>query len=374
MSRRVVIVTGTRAEFGLLRSTIASIGRHPDLEAMVVAGGAHLLEPGRTIEEVRSECDVAAEVEMQRNDESGRDADAAALGRGVVGFAEAFGRLDPAAIVVLGDRIEALAAASAASIAGRRVVHVHGGDRAEGVADEAMRHAITRLAHLHLAATVQSGERLRRTGEDPASIQVVGSPAVDGLREMAPLEESAFEALGAPRTILLQHGAGLEDSVEAAWSDAALAACVAHGPTLVLRPNADPGSAVVIERIDTFASGVRAGIERRDHLPRPEFIGCLRRVDAIVGNSSAGLIEASIVGCPAVNLGPRQAGRERPESVIDIENPSKEEIHDAIEEAVRRPRSLDHPYGGPGVGDRIAAAIATMLDHASGPPRKRLVY
>lgn len=374
MNRRVVIVTGTRAEFGLLRSTIASIGRHPDLEAMVVAGGAHLLEPGRTIEEVRAECDVAAEVEMQRNDESGRDADAVALGRGVTGFARAFGRLDPAVVVVLGDRIEALAAASAASIAGRRVVHVHGGDRAEGVADEAMRHAITRLAHLHLAATTQSGERLDRTGEDPASIQVVGSPAVDGLDEMMPAEDSIFESMGTPRTILLQHGAGLDDSVEAAWIDAALTACVAHGPTLVLRPNADPGSSKVIEGIDAFESAGLPGLVRRDHLPRPDFIGCLRRVDAIVGNSSAGLIEASIVGCPAVNLGPRQAGRERPGSVIDIGTPSAELIRAAIEEAARRPRRPDHPYGGPGVGDRIASAIATMLDHASGPPRKRLVY
>lgn len=374
MNRRVAIVTGTRAEFGLLRSTIEAVDRHPDLEVMVMAGGAHLLGPARTIEEVRATCEVVAEIEMQRDGEFGRDADAAALGRGVVGFAAAFERSDPDAVVVLGDRIEAFAAASAASIAGRRVVHLHGGDRAEGVADEAMRHAITRLAHLHLAATEQSGARLRRTGEDPSAVQVVGSPAVDGLEKVPALDDEAFEAVGAPRTILLHHGAGLDEAIESAWIDAALEACAAHGPTLVLRPNADPGSEVVAERIEAFAAGGRTDLQRRDHLPRATFLGCLRRIDAIVGNSSAGLIEAAVVGCSAVNLGPRQGGRERPSSVIDLESPDAGAIGRAITEAASRPRHPDHPYGGPGVGERIAVAIATMLEDADGPPRKRLAY
>lgn len=374
MNRRVAIVTGTRAEFGLLRSTIEAVTGRADLDALVVAGGAHLLAPARTIDEVRRATVVAAEVPMQREDEFGRDADALALGRGVSGFAEAFARLDPAAVVVLGDRIEALAAASAASVGGRRVVHLHGGDRAEGVADEAMRHAITRLAHLHLAATGTSAERLRRTGEDPATIRVVGSPAVDGLDEIAPLDDAVFEALGRPRTIVLHHGCGLAPAVEAAWIDAALAAGAAHGPTLVLRPNADPGSDVVLDRIDAFAMPGAGGVTRRDHLPRETFVAVLRRIDALVGNSSAGLIEAAIVGCPAVNLGPRQGGRERPESVIDVEVPEIGAIRAAIDDATRRDRAPRHPYGPPGVGARIADEIATMLDAAEGPPRKRLAY
>lgn len=375
MTRRVAIVTGTRAEFGLLRSTIDAVAAHPELECLVVAGGAHLLPPARTIDEVRrslpSAATLVAEVPMQVPGRFGRDEDAAALGRGVSGFAEAFAGLDPAAVVVLGDRIEALAAASAASIGGRRVVHLHGGDRAEGVADEAMRHAITALSHLHLAATEESGARLRRMGEDPATVHVVGSPAVDGLAAIGPLDEAEFEELGSPRTIVLQHGTGLDALTEAAWADSAVAAAVTHGSTLVLSPNADPGSDVVLDRIDA-AAATDDRIVRLDHLPRERFVALLRRIDAIIGNSSAGLIEAAIVGCPAINLGPRQGGRERPASVTDIEAPDAEMIGRAIELARTVSRTIGHPYGTPGVGERIADLIARL--DTTRPPRKRLAH
>jgi UDP-hydrolysing UDP-N-acetyl-D-glucosamine 2-epimerase len=375
VTRRVAIVTGTRAEFGLLRSTIDAVAAHPDLECLVVAGGAHLLPPARTIDEVRrllpAGATLVAEVPMQMPGRFGRDEDASALGRGVSGFAEVFAGLDPAAVVVLGDRIEALAAASAASIGGRRVVHLHGGDRAEGVADEAMRHAITALSHLHLAATEESGGRLRRMGEDPAAIHVVGSPAVDGLDVLGPLDDASFEALGSPRTVVLHHGAGLDVAVEAAWIDATLAAVLEHGPTLLLSPNADPGSDVVLDHIDRAAAASDA-ITRRNHLPREVFVGLLRRIDAILGNSSAGLIEAAIVGCPAVNLGPRQGGRERPASVIDIEHPDIAAITDAIRQAAAADRHVEHPYGTPGVGERIANHIARL--DITRSPRKRLAY
>ena len=182
--RRVAVITGSRADFGLLRSTMDAIETHPDLELQVVASGAHLLPPDRTIEEVRSRVRVDAVVEMQSPGVFGRSADAAAVGRGVSGFAEVLDRLDPQVVLVLGDRIEAFAAASAASIGGRILAHVHGGDRAEGVADEAMRHAITKLAHLHFAATEESGERILRLGEAPSTVHVVGSPAIDGLEEI----------------------------------------------------------------------------------------------------------------------------------------------------------------------------------------------
>ncbi len=375
MNRRIAVVTGTRAEFGLLRSTIDAVAGAPELECLVVAGGAHLLPPANTIEEVRRSLPhaaiLAAEVPMQTPDRLGRDADAEALGRGVSGFASAFARIDPAAVVVLGDRIEAFAAASAASIGGRLVAHLHGGDRAEGVADEAMRHAISALAHLHLPATEESAARLVRMGEDPATVHVVGSPAVDGLASIGPLDEDAFDQLGRPRTVVLHHGAGLDPDLEAAWIHAAVEAAVAHGPTLLLSPNADPGSEVVRASIDEAAADNRT-IVRRDHLPRETFVALLRRIDAIIGNSSAGLIEAAILGCPAVNLGPRHGGRERPGSVIDVERPDPAAVANAIRRAVESPRSTTHPYGVPGVGARVARLLAGSI---AGPvPRKRLAY
>lgn len=369
MKRRIAVVTGTRAEFGLLRSTIDAVAAHPRLELQVVAGGAHLLPPARTIDEVREAVEVAAVVEMQRAGERGREADASALGRGVVGFAETFAALTPDIVLVLGDRIEAFAAASAASVGGTALAHVHGGDRAEGVADEAMRHAISDLADLHFAATVESAQRLKRMGQRPESVLRVGSPAVDGLERIEPLDDAAFRALGGPRTLVLHHGCGLPPAEEDAWIESVLAAATDAGSCLVVRPNQDPGS----DRVERALAGFegRTNVRLVDHLPRPTFVGLLGRVRALVGNSSAGLIEAAIVGCPVVNVGPRQAGRERSANVKDVHRPDVRAIAAAIRTAETADRTPRHPFGEPGVGSRIAGELATCV---LPRPRKRLAY
>ena len=369
MTRRIGIVTGTRADFGLLRSTIAAVSAHPGLEACVLAGGAHLLPPARTIEEVRSEVDIAAEIEMQRPGVVGRLADVHAVGRGVGGFADALKDLEPDLVLVLGDRIEAFAAATAASVGGVALAHVHGGDRAEGVADEAMRHAISNLADLHFAATRTSGDRLRRMGQSPESVFVVGSPAVDGLDRMPMSSDADFGALGSPRILVLHHGTGLPSAEEDAWSAAVLDAAIAHGSAVVVRPNHDPGSDRVAAAIETRVDSKNLTVV--DHLPRTEFVGLLQRVEAIVGNSSAGLIEAAIVGCPAVNVGPRQAGRERPATVLDVYRPMRRMIEAGINTAIAMDRTPRHPYGESGAGARMASILA----ECSLPrPRKRLAY
>ncbi len=370
MSRRIAVVTGSRADFGLLRTTMESISNASELDLQVVAAGAHLLPPDETIDEVRACFHVDAVVEMQHAGRTGRAADATATGRGVVGFTAAFDRLDPDVVLVLGDRIEAFAAAASAGIGGRLVAHVHGGDRAEGVADESMRHAITKLAHLHFPATPESGERILRLGEPADSVHVVGSPAADGIDAVPPLDEAVFDRLGRPRVAILHHGSGLAADSERAWIERAIEASRRHGPVVVLRPNHDPGSEVV-EQVGR-AAVARAGVARAGHLPREAFIGLLRRVEVLVGNSSAGLIEAPVIGCPTVNLGPRQSGRERPGSVIDVDRADVAAIADAIAAAIHRDGPIDHPYGEGGTGDRIATVLASLVD--PGIPRKRNAY
>ena len=369
MSRRVLVVTGTRAEFGLLRSTMTAIDAHPELDLLVLGAGAHLLPPARTIEEVRSAFDVVAEVPMQTGGETGRAADSISLGRGVTGCAEAFRRLQPDFVLVLGDRIEAFAAASASAIAGIPLAHVHGGDRAEGVADESMRHAITQLANVHFAATETSGMRLRRMGQDPSMVHVVGSPAVDDLADFSVIDDDLHRELGRPRILVLHHGCGIDSDMESEMAAAILDASLEYGNTLVLDPNHDPGSEFV--RAAIMDRTPSEGLRSVSHLPRRDFIGLLRRIDTLVGNSSAGLIEAAVVGCPAVNVGPRQAGRERPGTVIDVDQPSRERITDAIRRTAALSGEVDHPYGVPGVGDRIAAILA---DQPRSMPRKCLAY
>ncbi len=367
MTMRVMVVTGTRAEFGLLTSTIEAIRSHRDLELLLVAAGAHLIGDAPTIQEVRRRFEVHAEVPLQTPGETGRIADAAAVGRGVAGFTATIDRLRPDFVLVLGDRIEAFAAASAASVGGLAVAHIHGGDRAEGVADEAMRHAITKLAHLHLPATASSAARIERMGERPDAIHVVGSPAVDGLGALRPLGDAGFRDLGSPRALLLHHGAGLEPAMEDRWIEAALAGLREVAPVLAIRPNRDPGS----DRIDA-ALAEAEGVSVHPGLVRDDFVGLLRRVEVLVGNSSAGLIEAAVVGCPAVNLGPRQGGRERCANVVDVEVPDPDAIVRGIRRALEVERGFDHPYGEEGVGERIASILA---DARGGIDlRKRIAY
>lgn len=376
MTKRVAVITGSRAEFGLLDPVMRAVRAHPALELRVIVAGAHLLPPAETWREVAAAHGVEATVEMQRPGEAGRAADAAALGRGVSAFADVFSRLGPDWVVVLGDRVEAFAAASAASVAGFAVAHLHGGDRAEGVADEAMRHAITKLAHLHLPATRASAERLIRMGEREAHVHVVGSPAVDGLARVEPLDDERFGALGRPEAVFLMHPAGLAPEHERAFADAALAA-LAGRRTLCLMPNHDPGR-------DHVAAAIAAAAERRDwpvehHLPRAEFVALLKRLASsggvLAGNSSAGLIEAAALKLPVVDIGPRQAGRERSGNVFHAGEASVEAIRAALDRAAGVDRAaITHPYGDGRAGERTAAALALADPHDPGLLRKRCAY
>ena len=179
--RRIAIVTGTRAEYGLLKPVMYAVRERADLELLVIAAGSHLVQPARTYYEIKQEFDVVDSIPMQTVGRVGRWHDVESTGKGISRFARSFERLRPDVVVVLGDRIEAFAAASAASIGGLPVAHLHGGDLAEGVADEAMRHAITKLAHIHFPATETSAARILRMGEPKNRVHVVGSPAIDGL-------------------------------------------------------------------------------------------------------------------------------------------------------------------------------------------------
>jgi len=367
-SRRIAVVTGTRAEFGLLRPVMRAVEAHASLDLSVIVTGVHLLPPARTIDEVRREFDLAATVEMQRPGETGRFHDARSLGRGVAGLADAFEEVAPDVVVVLGDRVEAFAAASAASVAGARIGHIHGGDRAEGVADEAMRHAITKLAHIHLPATPPSAERIIRMGERPTGVHVVGSPSIDDLRDMPPLDDNTFNELGAPTIVFLMHPIGRCVDEERRIARAVLAACLESGPVLAVQPNHDPGREGIVRAID------EAGVRSVEHLPRDQFIGLLRRASVLVGNSSAGLIECAAEGARCVNVGPRQAGRDRPGNVIDVAEAEPPAVALAIDEAIRAGRwTGDHPYGDGRAGERIASVLASFEpdDH---PLRKRNAY
>ena len=357
--RKIAVVTGTRAEFGLLTPIMRAIQARPGLELLVIAAGSHLVQPALTFKEIKREFEVADSIPMQTVGRVGRWHDVEAVGKGIARFGRSFERLAPDIVLVLGDRIEAFAAASAASIGGVVVAHAHGGDLAEGVADEVMRHAITKLAHLHLPATTASAARIRRMGEDPARVFVVGSPAIDGLDAVRPMTDTAAAELGDPQAVLLMHPIGRPDELEEAGAAAALEA-LAGMRTLALLPNLDPGRRGILRAIEAHA----ANLTVREHLPRDAFVSLLRRLSeqggVLVGNSSAGLIEAGALRVPAVNIGPRQALRERGTNVVDAATETAESIRAAIERARAMDRaSITHPFGDGHAGPRSAEALAT---------------
>lgn len=368
---RVAVATGTRAEFGLLRPVMRAVRDHGALELRTIVMGAHWLGPADTWREVEREFGVDVRVEMQREGHATRLDDAAALGRGVQGAAEAVRALAPAWVVVLGDRIEALAAASAASVGGVGVAHLHGGDRAEGVADEAMRHAITKLAHLHLPATAQSEERIARMGEDGWRIRMIGSSSIDGLRGVETMDDASWRELGEPGTALLLHPIGRSDEEEQRAAEAVIAGLEGER-VIALAPNRDAGWRGVRRALDS------SGLRVIEHMERERFAAMLRRLGreggALVGNSSAGLIEAAALGAPAVNIGARQAGRERAGNVVDCGESARE-----VREALARARALRWdpertPYGDGRAGDRAASALAEIGAPDAVWLRKRCVY
>jgi UDP-hydrolysing UDP-N-acetyl-D-glucosamine 2-epimerase len=396
---RVAVVTGTRAEFGLLRPVIESLRADERFVVRVVAAGAHLVPGIDTWTEVRDSVGIDARVPMQRSADGSRLAEAQAMGRGVLGLAEALATMDqvgpPDWVLVLGDRVEAFAAATAASLSGLALAHLHGGDRAEGVADEAMRHAITKLATLHLPATSESARRIARMGEQEDRIVVVGSPAMCGLQDTSP-EHAGAEHGGCatpPALIVLHHPAGLDEGTERT-----LARSVAEGVALFagrhglpgdrvlwLAPNTDPGSASVRAGIGPVAE--RDGWQTRAHLPRRAFLGCLAAIarssatprGALVGNSSAGLIEAAALGVGVVNCGPRQRGRERAGNVVEVRDhapdPTPEEVAAAIEAASARSGGrFEHPYGDGSTPSRVAEALARFGRLDREALRKRNTY
>lgn len=378
---RITVITGSRAEFGLLTPAISALRAHPTFETRIIACGAHLLAPSHTINEVRAAFGVDSEIPMQRGGEAGRLADAGALGRGVEGIARALGEHKPHWVIVLGDRIEAFAGAIAASIGGFALAHIHGGDRAEGIADEAMRHAITKLAHLHLAASEQSAQRIIRMGESPDRVHIVGSPAIDGLSAVRPMTDREAAELGDPAIVVLIHPSGLNDDTERALTRHTLEAVQAESharSALCLAPNSDPGREAVLAELTAAAN--RYNWPLIDHLPRPRFLALLKRLaksegGLLVGNSSAGLIECAALQLPVVNVGPRQTGRERPDNVIDAPAKSVADVREAIHRArlIARP-ALSHPFGDGSSGERIAATIARIGVLEPHRLRKRCAY
>ena len=369
------IVTGSRAEYGLLRPVIEGVQAAPDLELQLVATGMHLsAEFGSTWREIESDgVPIAAQVEMLLGSDTAVGV-TKSTGLGMIGFADAFATLRPDIVVVLGDRFEILAAATAAMLAAIPIAHLHGGETTEGAFDEAIRHAVTKMAHLHFVAARPYRDRVIQLGESPERVFEVGGLGVDAIGRIdrmsrVELEQDLGIALGARSLVITYHPVTLEPGAAEAQLRAMLEAldlCEPDTTLIFTMPNADTGGRALMTIIDEYVSD-RPNAHAFASLGQRRYLSLLGEVDGVVGNSSSGLAEAPSFDIGTVNIGDRQAGRLKATSVIDCAP-----TLDDIVRALRRLRDpmfaagladTVNPYGRAGAGPAIVEVLrAVALD------------
>jgi GDP/UDP-N,N'-diacetylbacillosamine 2-epimerase (hydrolysing) len=371
MSRKICVVTGTRADYGLLRWVMQGISDSNDLELQVVATGMHVSpEFGYTyscIEKDGFSIDKKIEMLLSSDSPSGMTK---SMGLGLIGFADAMKELKPDVVLLLGDRFEIFAAAAAALLANIPIAHLHGGESTEGAADEAMRHSVTKMAFLHFVANEDYRRRVIQLGEDPARVFLVGGLGIDNIQKLQLLDRTALEReldfeLGDKSLLVTFHPATLDGLSADAQIEGLLTALDTLNDTHLVftLPNADAGSRVLMDRIKQFVAG-HANSRAYTSLGQLLYLSCLVHVDGVVGNSSSGIIEAPSFRKGTINIGDRQAGRIKAGSVIDCDCDA-----DSIVEALRclyspafqaSLKSVINPYGDGGASDKIVEILQSF--------------
>jgi GDP/UDP-N,N'-diacetylbacillosamine 2-epimerase (hydrolysing) len=376
--RHICYLTGTRADFGLLQSTLVRMNSHAAVRLSIVATGTHLSDLyGNTLDEIRAAgLHVAAALPTELG--TTRASMTRAIGELIIQLIPTLQQIAPDCLLVLGDRGEMLAGAICAGHLGIPVVHIHGGERS-GTIDEPVRHAISKLSHLHLVATDESRMRLIRMGESPDTVFVTGAPGLDGLKAMACVSRLSLtedEGLNdsAPIALFQFHPVHGEERDAYRHTSAALDGLVAAGCSQIvaLQPNADSGNSDVrtalADALDRYP-----GLRLHAHLPRPRFVSWLAHCDVFAGNSSSGIIEAATFGTPVVNIGTRQHLRERNQNVIDCGYGS-DDIARATLQALQRGRTqMINLFGDGNAGTRILDRLL-QAELTSPPPPKLNTY
>jgi UDP-hydrolysing UDP-N-acetyl-D-glucosamine 2-epimerase len=367
MPRTIAVVTVARSDYGIALPILRALGAADDLRLRLLVGGAHLAPAlGLTVRAIEQDgFDVADRVDTFV-DSDAPDATAAAIGLGVAGFARAYRAARPDVVVVIGDRFEMFAAAVAALPLNLPLAHVHGGELTLGAIDDALRHAITKLSHLHFVATDEYARRVIQMGEEPWRVVVSGAPALDRVAAFRPRAaadvERQFAIRLAPAPLLVtMHPATLQPDRAVHDCEEMLAAIERSGlPAVFTSPNGDAGGRAIAARLGGYVRDHDAAWFVAD-AGADGYFDLMTHAAAMVGNSSSGIVEAASFGLPVVNIGPRQNGRTRARNVIDVDA-----CRDAVAAAIRTAVSpafraslarLQNPY----FRDGAAAAIVDRL-------------
>jgi len=363
--KKVCVVTGSRAEYGLLRLVMREIKDSPNLNLQIIATGMHLSpEFGLTYTEIEKDgFTIDKKVEMLLNSDTSKGV-ATSMGLGMIGCANALEDLKPDLILILGDRFEIFSLVSTAMIFRIPVAHLHGGELTEGLIDESIRHSITKMSHLHFVATKEYRDRVIQLGENPKNVFQVGGLGIDNIFKMKLLNRSQLEdsldfKLAEKNLLITYHPVTLEKENSEDQLKNLLSALEELKDTNIIftMPNADMDSRILFKLIKEFVNRNSKFANYYTSLGQLKYLSCLKHIDAVIGNSSSGLIEAPSFKKGTINIGNRQKGRIKAESVIDC-IPEKESILKAINKIYSKEfqiklKSVSNPYGNGGASDKI---------------------
>jgi GDP/UDP-N,N'-diacetylbacillosamine 2-epimerase (hydrolysing) len=370
MSHKICVITGTRAEYGLLRWVMKGIKDDPELILQIVATGMHLSpEFGLTYREIeKDEFQIDRKVEMLVSSDTPVGI-AKSMGLGLIGFAESLNELRPDLIIVLGDRFEIFSAVSAALVARIPVAHIHGGELTEGAFDDAIRHSITKMSHLHFVASENYYHRVIQLGERPETVFMVGGLGVDNIKRMKLVSRATLEAsfgfkFAKKNLLITFHPTTLEKSTASNQMLELLAALddLREIQLIFTLPNADTDGRALIKMVEQFVSS-HVNACSFTSLGQLNYFSFIAQVDGVVGNSSSGLTEVPSFKKGTINIGDRQRGRLQAESIINCK-PTRNCITNALnklysEEFQSMLDKVSNPYGLGGATEKIINTVKT---------------
>lgn len=371
--KKVCIVTGTRAEYGLLKPVIDKVHNSGELELQLVVTGMHLSpEFGLTFHEIEEDgYPIADKIEMLLSSDTPVGI-TKSMGVALIGFADFFDRNRPDIVVILGDRYEMLVAAEAAMIARIPIAHIHGGELTEGLIDEAIRHSITKMSHLHFTTTEEYRNRVIQLGERPQTVYHVGALGVENIKNLSLLKKEELEKLlgfsfTATTAMVTYHPVTLEDTTAEIQFRNILDVIDSHKKITVIftKANADTDGRIINQMIDDFVNSNHKRCVAYTSMGQLRYLSALQFCDVVIGNSSSGIIEVPSFGIPTVNIGDRQKRRVHAASVIDCGN-GKEEIEAALTKALsldfkKRILNEKNPYEEEQTSERIVEIIHKAL-------------
>jgi len=372
MSRKkICVVTGTRAEYGLLYWLMKELDRHQDFHLQLIVTGMHLSpEFGLTYKEIEKEFCIHKKIEMLLSSDTSVGI-SKSMGLAQISFAEAYDEMKPDLLILLGDRYEIFAAASAAMIARIPIAHLHGGETTEGAFDESMRHCLTKMSHLHFTAAEEYRNRVIQLGENPDHVFNVGGLGIDNIKKLELLSKEALEesigfTLNKYNLLITFHPVTLEHETAQEQFQNLLDAVDRLEDTHIIftKANSDTNGRIINEMIDQYVHNHSDKSAAFTSLGQLRYLSLLQYVNAVVGNSSSGLIEAPSFKIPTINIGDRQKGRLKAVSVIDCK-PVKADILNAFarihsEQFQKLLPTVENPYGDGGASEKIIDILSRI--------------